>query len=575
MKNVIGYIRVSTNHQDLERQKSLIKRYCEEKGFLLVRIIEDFAISGAETNRKGYLELQTLTSKSADMIVVSELSRLSRDADVMATLNVIYALIAKFDLVLLDDLNNVYEKGAKLEFIDFMVLAFKAYGAADERKKITERMKTGRDVMMGNFPLMTTQSNMPFGFSSIPNPDFKEKGKGVPMSIMVPNEDMKWVQLIFEWTAEGLSMSKVQERLAAYGFKGINGNGMKKQFVGSVLHNPLYKGFRRWKGRLIKTGVEYISPDLWDAAQLKIKEGNSRANKFTKNLNPVKGLLKCPCGCGMQIIRQSEKCSFSCNGKVDAWLKKKERTCKFKGVRATNLLGVLWHEVRFRILDSEYKAKSNEVIDRLNKQNLLLFDNIEKINNDIETAKSEQLQIISNIASSTNALVVMKLNEMVDSIDQKINKLNDEIASTNREITKNKIKIKNEQKSQTIKELDSITLEAKQKIYNQLLERIVYVSTEDKIGFMVVTYKNGIEVIYVLDCRIVVRKRFYALPLGFSFNPETKKISVPYLGDNVNKFNLQENVKEYSASEVLDNFEIKDWDRTESIQFINYDYKVG
>ena len=58
MKKVIGYIRVSTNHQDLERQKVLIKKYCEENGFTLIRLIEDFGISGADRERAGYLELQ-------------------------------------------------------------------------------------------------------------------------------------------------------------------------------------------------------------------------------------------------------------------------------------------------------------------------------------------------------------------------------------------------------------------------------------------------------------------------------------------------------------------------------------
>lgn len=133
MKKVIGYIRVSTNHQGLERQKVLINKYCADNGFTLVRIIEDFGISGADSQRMDYLQLQALSENEADMIVGSELSRLSRDKDVMATLNTIYGLIAKFDLVMLDDLSTIYTKGAKFDFIQFMSLAFKAYGAADER----------------------------------------------------------------------------------------------------------------------------------------------------------------------------------------------------------------------------------------------------------------------------------------------------------------------------------------------------------------------------------------------------------------------------------------------------------
>lgn len=44
---VIGYTRVSTNNQDLKRQKDLIKDYCKQKGYMLSQILEDNGISGA------------------------------------------------------------------------------------------------------------------------------------------------------------------------------------------------------------------------------------------------------------------------------------------------------------------------------------------------------------------------------------------------------------------------------------------------------------------------------------------------------------------------------------------------
>jgi site-specific DNA recombinase len=61
----------------------LIKKFCEERGYILIRLIEDFGISGADAERAGYLELQALTEDSCDIIVVSELARLSREDDVM------------------------------------------------------------------------------------------------------------------------------------------------------------------------------------------------------------------------------------------------------------------------------------------------------------------------------------------------------------------------------------------------------------------------------------------------------------------------------------------------------------
>ena len=52
------------------------------------------------------------------------------------------------------------------------MLAIKAYGAADERKKIVSRMTTGKDSKVQAFPLMLTDSNIPTGFKAVPNPNY-------------------------------------------------------------------------------------------------------------------------------------------------------------------------------------------------------------------------------------------------------------------------------------------------------------------------------------------------------------------------------------------------------------------
>ena len=64
---VIGYIRVSTNNQDLKRQEVKVKEHCLLNNFDVVKIIQDFAISGAKRDRKGYLELLSLKKEDADM----------------------------------------------------------------------------------------------------------------------------------------------------------------------------------------------------------------------------------------------------------------------------------------------------------------------------------------------------------------------------------------------------------------------------------------------------------------------------------------------------------------------------
>ncbi|OJV19838.1 MAG: hypothetical protein BGO30_00775 [Bacteroidetes bacterium 41-46] len=83
---VIGYVRVSTSTQDLERQRVKITECCEIRNYELIDIYSDFAISGATFNREGFNKLMNVTKDDTDMIIVSELSRLSRKEEILDTL---------------------------------------------------------------------------------------------------------------------------------------------------------------------------------------------------------------------------------------------------------------------------------------------------------------------------------------------------------------------------------------------------------------------------------------------------------------------------------------------------------
>ena len=133
---VIGYIRVSTEKQDLERQKQLIRKYCSERGYDLIRLESD-KVSGAKgaEERSGLDKILKLSKNDADMILVSELSRISRQEDVFGTLSLIHSIISKMDLVLLDEPDKIYKAGENLDIMDFLKLSIKAYGSADERMR--------------------------------------------------------------------------------------------------------------------------------------------------------------------------------------------------------------------------------------------------------------------------------------------------------------------------------------------------------------------------------------------------------------------------------------------------------
>lgn len=66
-------------------RKNLIKEYCTDRGYELTKIISE-KVSGIKKNRQSISELLSMDSSVADMVVVSELSRISRQKELMSVL---------------------------------------------------------------------------------------------------------------------------------------------------------------------------------------------------------------------------------------------------------------------------------------------------------------------------------------------------------------------------------------------------------------------------------------------------------------------------------------------------------
>ena len=74
---VYGYIRVSTDKQNVDNQKYEIERFCSKKEMAVDRWIEE-TISGTRVPEKRLLGSLLAGAKTGDLIICSELSRLGR-----------------------------------------------------------------------------------------------------------------------------------------------------------------------------------------------------------------------------------------------------------------------------------------------------------------------------------------------------------------------------------------------------------------------------------------------------------------------------------------------------------------
>lgn len=134
--HVIGYIRVSTDDQDLAKQKHLLLEYAQSQQLIIHEFIEvEISSRKSQHERKITDLIDKLTE--GDLLIVAELSRLGRN--MLETLNII---------------NTLSENGIKITFVrqpelsttashGQLLLAIYSYFAEAEREYISIRTKQG------------------------------------------------------------------------------------------------------------------------------------------------------------------------------------------------------------------------------------------------------------------------------------------------------------------------------------------------------------------------------------------------------------------------------------------------
>jgi DNA invertase Pin-like site-specific DNA recombinase len=133
---VIGYVRVSTDKQDVDKQKHLLLQHAQSQQLLINEFIHAEVSSRKNTQERRIDELLTKLRKE-DVLIVAELSRLGRN--MLQTLNII---------------NELSEKGVKIAFVRQpelsttgqhakLLLAIYSYFAETEREYISLRTKQG------------------------------------------------------------------------------------------------------------------------------------------------------------------------------------------------------------------------------------------------------------------------------------------------------------------------------------------------------------------------------------------------------------------------------------------------
>lgn len=206
VKTAVIYSRVSTSDQSNAEQLRKLEEWCISQGINVVGRFQE-KVSGANPDKE---ELNKLLDSEpmADLLVIREVSRLSREENYNIAYNKLQILLQKYSIyVLLDDL--FLERG-KIDLASDIMMMIKLFGAADERKKIRDRTSTAIKRYKETSILNVISGNQGFGLMKAPNPNFKRGINTRNIWVKNPNEWDK-VLKIWELRTKGVSILKIAQ----------------------------------------------------------------------------------------------------------------------------------------------------------------------------------------------------------------------------------------------------------------------------------------------------------------------------------------------------------------------------
>lgn len=283
MEKAVLYVRVSSKEQKEEgysipAQKKLIREYAKTNGLEIVAEFEEVETA----KRAGRTEFGKMIrflkkNRGVSNILVEKTDRLYRNFR---------------DLVKIDDLGRiihfvkegqVLSKEAKSN--DKLIHNLKVVLAKNYIDNLSEESSKGmlEKAEQGYFPSYT-----PIGY--INNTDTG--------GIYVDDTKAAAIRTIFEEYAEGkVSMKDLTKRAYEIGLKSRGGKKIQKSSIALMLHNPIYIGDFRWKGKYYKGKHEAIvSRDTFNRVQNVLGSRNQSRRKEREFA--FRGLLRCgTCGC--------------------------------------------------------------------------------------------------------------------------------------------------------------------------------------------------------------------------------------------------------------------------------------
>lgn len=274
--NVISYVRVSKEEMDYSRQIDDIKNFCKRNNY---KIVKEFAEkeSGLVKQRPELIELMNYCTENKDKInfvIISELSRLGRTAEVLNTIEKLNEL--KIGLISLKENLQTLNADGSPNPTSALILSVLASINSFEIETLRYRSISGlvRSAKNGNW---LGGARLPYGYMRQRDvlgwQGSEEEGK----KLVVNPKEAETVRLIFNWYLQGKGTFQIATLLNGKGVPTRTGALWRDKVVYDIIRNPIYVGERKlYKGtdkELTLTAPAIIEKKIFEEAN-KIRQSN-------------------------------------------------------------------------------------------------------------------------------------------------------------------------------------------------------------------------------------------------------------------------------------------------------------
>jgi len=400
-EKAVGYIRVSTDKQDFERQRQEIMDYSKKNDFLITKVFEDKQSGSDYADRTGFQDLLLYLKETPEVkiVIFDEVSRMGRDTAQQVTT---YKALSKMGVRVFT--RGKGEFGANKE--DSLLFTVLSAIADYERQTIIDRTSSGRRKVVKDGATQISQQL--YGYDLILT---KKKNRQVirRQSIKVNKDEAAAVKTMFQMVDKNGSVNDVIRWLKESRIPSPKGGKVwGKSTVLRILHNTTYHGEWRF-GKFYKDGrtkfsmsrrpdkehivvkvPKIISKKLFTSVQDKLESNqvkfNPRNQKYTYLL---KGLARCQCGTTIQCLYESksDRRTYRCPQRNINGLQK--RTCPIRVLQADFIEKILLHELKAKIEDPDFfKDLKLQKLKQYKTPHIKLQKQIDKMGDEIDKNES-------------------------------------------------------------------------------------------------------------------------------------------------------------------------------------------